>query len=994
MKPHHSFAALLAGLFLVCFLVTPLRAQISVSGWTKPKAAQPETTIPLAKRAAQGEAPQIHRSAAYKINHLKQQRLPVPSAEARQQPDASKKFRVGVTQTLTPPLDVWAQSTALAVTDGEVRALRLASEGAVQQRLHFARVQLPDEARLFVYAANNPAEFYGPYRSGSDVWTPPITGSEAVVEIYLPAQASLAAAPRVELDQTIYIFRAPQAAAAQTEAAAGCNRDVPAEWAETAKSVALIEFREPDGEYVCSGVLLNDTKNSGTPYFLTANHCISKAETARGTRFYWNYDFGTPSSYNSNYGAQLLETSEVNDFTLLKLSSPVPTGVRFSGWTTEKPAPATAVTSIHHPDGDYKRISFGATQVSSCPSDIPAELCEYFHQVTWNSGITEPGSSGGGLWVGPASDPKLIGQLYGGESSCALPKAPDYYGRFDVAFEAIGGYLTGEGCPHSLSYKKQLVASAGTTAKVDVFANEIGACVWTARSTVDWIKVQTNQGQGDGAVSYTVDPNPSASKRFGILFIAGIPLRITQRGTSETCAPAQAIAFGQTVTGTLESTPCTASANPRSYSVRYTFDAQPGQLFAVSLKSSIFDAYLTLLGPNGEVVYENDDEYFPSTNARIPSIPYSQMIGVRRAGTYTIEVSSFDDSDTGAFTLTLDKGCTWQAKGNYVKYAADGVSQGAINTRWFEIEVTTDATCKVDSFVSAMLSNTTWLGTNFSPSYNYLSANLYNNQGTIRFELPYNNDARTRRGLIDIAGHQIPVEQAAFCRGVNQLQVTPATKTYSGLRQTGSVQIKQLAAPTCTWELDYNWPEWVTFPNAYEWGDRTNERVIQYQLQENKSANQRQATITFGNQSHTIVQESYDKVCPPLPLTIGQSVSGTIAGSDCPTTDAGFYVKRYNFRGYAGQQVAFTLTSPNEAMAFRVYAPSGLLIVDGTPFPPVPKTLRVPETSCGICRRMACMPLKSAPAMRWLPRRQPTVFSSRRWAARIVCFRLTGSLQR
>jgi len=939
------------GLFLglACAWLSPASAQISVSGWTKPAAPKTEATPSLTKLAERQEAPQIHRATNLKLESFKKYSLPAPTAQEMEQREKSKKLKIGITRNLPQALNVVAQSSTVATTEGEVKSLRIASEGAVQLRLHFARLELPAEAVLFLYAANNPKEFYGPYRSGTTpVWTPPISGSEAVIELFIPTAKDRAKAVtmRIEVDQVSHIFRHPQSAnKAQTEDAESCNREVTAEWRETAKSVALIQFRQPDGEYLCSGVLLNDTKNSGTPYFLTANHCISNADTARGARFYWNFDQpGEPSTVNSTYSAQLLETSEVNDFTLLKITNPIPPGVRFSGWTAEKPAVGTAVTSIHHPAGDYKRISNGRTTALSCPPGVPAELCEFFHQVQWDSGITEPGSSGGGLWAGPASDPKLIGQLLGGNSSCTNPTAPDLYGRFDVAFEMIGSYLTGNSCAHSLSFRKQLVASAGTTAKVDVFANEVGNCPWTARSTADWIKLQNTQGQGDGTVSYTIEPNPSASKRYGFVFIAGIPLIILQRGTSDVCAPAQPIAWGQTINGNLESNPCFGSPNPRTSAVRYTFDVQPGQLFAATLKSSSFDAYLTLFGPQGEVIYENDDEYFPSTNARVPNYPYLPQMGVTRAGTYTLEVSSFDDGAIGAFTLQLEKGCTFQAKGVYQKYAADGVSLGAFNTRWFEIELETDASCNRDGVNMSLLSNTNWLGTNFGPASNYIYANISNHKGFFRFELPYNYGARTRRGLINIAGHLIPVEQAAFCQSASQLQLTPAATTYSGLRQSGSVQIKQLGNPSCTWEVQRSLPEWVTVTNYSEWGDRTNERVIQYQLQENKSSNSRQATLTIANQTHTIVQESYDKLCPALPLTIGQAVSGTLGSGDCPTTEAGFYVKRYSFRGYASQQVAYTLTSGTELMNFRVYSPGGALLVGVAASPEDGKLIRVPTT--------------------------------------------------
>src|SRR5258708_463375 len=71
------------------------------------------------------------------------------------------------------------------------------------------------------------------------------------------------------------------------------------------------------------------------------------------------------------------------------------------------------VTGIHHPAGSHKRISFGVT--SQIFSD------QFFQGVVWNSGVTEGGSSGPGLWEGSPADARLVGELSGGASDCADP---------------------------------------------------------------------------------------------------------------------------------------------------------------------------------------------------------------------------------------------------------------------------------------------------------------------------------------------------------------------------------------------------------------------------------------------------------------------------------------------------------------------------------------------------------------------------------------------
>jgi hypothetical protein len=100
------------------------------------------------------------------------------------------------------------------------------------------------------------------------------------------------------------------------------------------------------------------------------------------------------------------------------------------------------ITGIHHPSGDVQKISFGDIsayvictpqgQGFNCVSASTGSAT--FYQVAWREGVTEGGSSGSAIWDDAGQ--YVRGQLYGGSSFCSSPTAPDYYGRFDVAFNA------------------------------------------------------------------------------------------------------------------------------------------------------------------------------------------------------------------------------------------------------------------------------------------------------------------------------------------------------------------------------------------------------------------------------------------------------------------------------------------------------------------------------------------------------------------------------
>jgi hypothetical protein len=122
-----------------------------------------------------------------------------------------------------------------------------------------------------------------------------------------------------------------------------------------------------------------------------------------------------------------------NDFTLLRLREAPPENITRLGWETGVQALDSQVVSIHHPRGEYKRISFGTL------IDIDNVYSNNYHQVLWQNGTTESGSSGSCLMR--ADTQRVIGQLWGGLASCTQSTEPDFYGRFDVTYAIIANYL-------------------------------------------------------------------------------------------------------------------------------------------------------------------------------------------------------------------------------------------------------------------------------------------------------------------------------------------------------------------------------------------------------------------------------------------------------------------------------------------------------------------------------------------------------------------------
>ncbi|HFC30416.1 MAG TPA: hypothetical protein ENJ44_05175 [Oceanospirillales bacterium] len=230
------------------------------------------------------------------------------------------------------------------------------------------------------------------------------------------------------------------------EKSGSCNVDVVCpegnDWQNQIKSVGRYTITKPDGTFLCTGQMINNTKKDGKPLFLTANHCGFNSSNDSTINLWWNYESSqcrTPgssasgnqipiNSFNDTQsGSTYLASFETSDFALLELDS-VPNasyGVIYTGWDRRDVAPASAV-SIHHPSGHAKRISVENNQTSiTSYLQEGAGIRSHIRIADWDIGTTEGGSSGSGLW-----NPQklLVGQLHGGYAACGNNR-DDWYGR-------------------------------------------------------------------------------------------------------------------------------------------------------------------------------------------------------------------------------------------------------------------------------------------------------------------------------------------------------------------------------------------------------------------------------------------------------------------------------------------------------------------------------------------------------------------------------------
>jgi lysyl endopeptidase len=338
------------------------------------------------------------------------------------------------------------------LTDGSLWRLRIQSPGAVSLSLGISRYELAKGVKLWIYDPGL-RQVEGPYTSlqrshRGTLWTPLIAGAELVVELFVPSGAPFPQ-PEITLVNRGYRGLLKDDIPGGDDMGA-CNNDVVcpegAPWQDQIRAVAVYTFNDGLTGKICTGTMLNDTAYDFIPYFLSAYHCGVDSSNDHTVVVYWNFQATTCGAHSggsiadSQVGGSVYRAGySPSDFSLLELSTKPDPGfnVYHAGWDASGSIP-TATVTIHHPQGDVKAISFSNT----APTPVSASLPINDHwEVVWDSGVTEDGSSGAGLFE--TGNGRLIGQLHSGFSACTGTNQTDYFGMLSVSWTGGGTSATG-----------------------------------------------------------------------------------------------------------------------------------------------------------------------------------------------------------------------------------------------------------------------------------------------------------------------------------------------------------------------------------------------------------------------------------------------------------------------------------------------------------------------------------------------------------------------
>lgn len=350
---------------------------------------------------------------------------------------------------------------------GNMRVWRVGirSNGAFSLNILFSKFRLPPEAKLFVYNSDQ-SEILGSYTEKNNTELnmlpiQPITGDALIVEYQEPLEPGFKG--EIEIGEVNHDFVGILRALEPRDPEQDCHPNLicyPEDIQPGSGVVGLII----NGTFYCTGVLVNNTAEDGTPYLLTATHCLNNNYSfgssnpslwqKYGQRGSWHYDKVAGSIVAFfNYQSPLCDMdirgpiqmtmasadsvliSENHDISLLKLKlqpeeSAIPAEYQpyYLGWNANNPARETPFHGLHHPNGGIKKVAIEDDPLTIGSFDLPNydQEAPNAHWVVraWDTGATEGGSSGSPLLD---REKRVVGTLTGGSSYCSSPKGPDYY---------------------------------------------------------------------------------------------------------------------------------------------------------------------------------------------------------------------------------------------------------------------------------------------------------------------------------------------------------------------------------------------------------------------------------------------------------------------------------------------------------------------------------------------------------------------------------------
>ncbi len=333
---------------------------------------------------------------------------------------------------------------------GTIWRYEVKAENALGIGIDFSEFFVPEGARLYIYNESKTLVF-GAFsklnnKSRQSLTIASFPFNNAIIEYFEPENAKFNG--ELVIGSIGKSYRSLDLTSSSNLININCPEG--ADWQTQKHSVCKIEYHDNVYDYLCSGALINNTNNDGTPYFLTASHCLTSNALAATLVAYFNYEYSTCSGGSivqqnqTLSGASVLTYYTQSDYTLLLLDE-MPTAdyqAYFAGWDASGRMPVTSA-GIHHPTGLPKCISLAAnpavvynnsiTWTSTNGPNFTTNPNTHL-KVVFTSGSIAEGSSGSPLFD---DNKRIVGQLHGDEND----NVTCYYGLLSLSYKSTTGTL-------------------------------------------------------------------------------------------------------------------------------------------------------------------------------------------------------------------------------------------------------------------------------------------------------------------------------------------------------------------------------------------------------------------------------------------------------------------------------------------------------------------------------------------------------------------------
>lgn len=347
--------------------------------------------------------------------------------------------------------------------DQSVYIITLDSPDAIFMSAKFSRFIIPDRVSVTL-SARDDVYVAGPFTSENNTstgrfGTPMIPGDRMTIEIQVPHGVE---EPEIVFESVSHGYKDvlgmgrffnddPQgtdASSIETGGGFSCQRDIVCDEGQPYLHLKDAVAEGYDGAYVCSGQLVNNTRNDGRYLYLTAAHCGWWQDPST-MAYYWDYanetcgggdypsftySLGSTNLYHSSnpdYDINLLELDGAN------LESAY--DIYFAGWNRGLQTPSSTF-SISHPDDKPMQIAIDTDPAIDCAQGgCPGGWGgEYWRITDYEVGMPEGGSSGSALFD---QDQLVVGVLTGGVGTNCFDFGWDEYYKLSNEWAQLQPFL-------------------------------------------------------------------------------------------------------------------------------------------------------------------------------------------------------------------------------------------------------------------------------------------------------------------------------------------------------------------------------------------------------------------------------------------------------------------------------------------------------------------------------------------------------------------------